>query len=151
LRTNVRPFDAVVSLYPGCFHRNSRDRFLPVPILFLLGELDDDTPAELCVRYTSWMNQRGGNATAVVLPGQHHDFDAPYSLTFFAHAQNPAGCAFMQNGRERVLEKTGQTFRNMTDLFKACTTQNGVHAGVTTDRNVGLDRWIGFFKAKLGS
>jgi dienelactone hydrolase len=74
-----KPVDVVVSLYGYCGVRiANRDAYVATPFLFVTGAEDDETPSRYCERYTGWMNERGGNAKIVVLPGEGHSFDAPY-------------------------------------------------------------------------
>lgn len=75
----LRPIDAVVAMYPYCGYRNAkRDAYAGTPFLFITGEVDDETPSRYCERHVGWMNERGGNAKIIVLPGEGHSFDAPY-------------------------------------------------------------------------
>lgn len=61
-----------IAFYPGC--RDAlRSGYRPtVPLLMLLGELDDWTPASPCVDLA-----RRVHARARVFPDSHHDFDNP--------------------------------------------------------------------------
>lgn len=79
----LAPMDASVGQYGPCNVRNeSRDRkFDGKPVLLLLAELDDETPAKFCEAYVPWMNARGGNGSFTVIKGEHHSWDAPYYLT----------------------------------------------------------------------
>ncbi len=70
-------FAAGVAFYPGCRTLSQRrEAWRPVaPVLLLVGEADDWTPAPPCVDLAA----RTGAALMElrVYPGAHHDFDAP--------------------------------------------------------------------------
>lgn len=64
--------DLAMAFYPGCSDA-LRTGYKPgVPLLMLLGELDDWTPAAPCIELA-----RRTQATVVVYPDSHHDFDNP--------------------------------------------------------------------------
>jgi dienelactone hydrolase len=67
-------FAASVGVYPGgCF---SLVKELVVrPLLVLIGEADDWTPAATCREMVAAMHSRGADATIVTYPGAYHYFD----------------------------------------------------------------------------
>lgn len=69
-------FAAGIAFYPGC--RTLSERRDPwqrvAPILLLVGEADDWTPAPPCLTLAM---RSGGCLEAHAYPGAHHDFDAP--------------------------------------------------------------------------
>ena len=68
---NEHPFKGAVAFYPYC----TADR-VTVPLLILVGELDDWTPAETCRRFATSQSQEGGGPVKlVVYPGTYHAFD----------------------------------------------------------------------------
>ncbi len=99
-------FAAAVALYPGCagpFGEWSaiRDRvagspitgyrgtFKPAaPLLILIGELDDWTPAEPCRQLAARATAAGYPVEIVVYPGAHHSFDSSAPLIFNAERRN---------------------------------------------------------------
>jgi dienelactone hydrolase len=149
---------ANVAIYAGCFERVSTDRFLPIRTYFLNAELDNDTPAVYCEKFSDWMNSRGGNATFHTLKGQHHDFDAPYKLTKAPKAENPSECASFIDGSVRVWEKTGERFAMTADGYrdfqKKCV-RSAKEAPVTTGYIetpfTGFKEWGDFFLKTLGA
>lgn len=148
--TNVRPFDAIVALYPGCFDRTTEDHFNKTPFLFVLGEKDDDAPATQCVQYSDWMNEHGGQSSAVVLAGEHHDFDGTNYREYFPKAQNPAECSKMLEPTAIVWEKTGERFprtpAGLQSLLSKCM-KWGLTSGHGDNRFVGVPYWLEFFKS----
>jgi dienelactone hydrolase len=152
LHVPVTNVDASVALYPGCDERNTIERFKKIPVLIIAAELDDDTPANTCVRYVDWMNERGGQAEITILPGQHHDFDAPYKLVYSARAQNPAKCSNLRDNGVITLESTGKQYPNTpaggAAMYKDCYTY-GLHSGHQGNPKTGYDVWMAYFKKHL--
>ena len=100
-------FAAAIALYPSCAGPVGewaavRDRapgspivgyhgtFRPVaPLLILIGELDDWTPAEPCRQLASRSTAAGYPVEIVVYPGAHHSFDSVNQLVFNVERRNP--------------------------------------------------------------
>lgn len=96
-------FSAAVALYPGCAARLGGWRtvrqaggsgpitsyvgvYKPVaPLLILIGESDDWTPAEPCRKLTEIARQAGYPVSIKVYPGAHHSFDSNNPVNY-----NPA-------------------------------------------------------------
>jgi dienelactone hydrolase len=76
---NASPFAAAVAFYPGCRTRAARaDAFHPyAPLVVLIGEADDWTPAAPCKTLIDTVAARGEPASIVVYPATYHDFDSP--------------------------------------------------------------------------
>jgi len=74
-----RGFSAAVSFYPGCTSRNKQaDNLHPyAPLLLLIGEADDWTPAAPCKALAASVAARGEPMQIVTYPGTYHDFDSP--------------------------------------------------------------------------
>lgn len=72
-------FNAAVAFYPGCTSRNKKaDRFHPyAPLLLLIGEADDWTPAAPCKALAASVASRGEPMQIVTYPDTYHDFDSP--------------------------------------------------------------------------
>ena len=58
------------------------------PLLILIGEADDWTPAEPCRRLAAASRQAGHPVDIVVYPGAHHSFDSPAPVRFVAERRN---------------------------------------------------------------
>jgi len=70
-------FRAAVALYPGCTTPLKSKWRTRTPLLILIGDADDWTPAEPC-RELAALRQGAGEPLALVLyPGAYHGFDAP--------------------------------------------------------------------------
>jgi dienelactone hydrolase len=75
-------FVAAVALYPACapglrVWRNASGVYRPIaPLLILIGEMDDWTPADACKRLTEAAQTAGYPVTIKIYPGAHHSFDS---------------------------------------------------------------------------
>jgi dienelactone hydrolase len=146
----VQPLDAVVSLYAYCGIRNARrDAFVDKPILFIVGEVDDETPPRYCERMVEWMNARGGRAQIIVLKGEGHSFDAPYQR-HRAFGPQYANCDILIDERGVTNENTGETTpgENTRPAMESCK-RNGYHTGSWKDRFIAVPHWIAFFRQNL--
>jgi dienelactone hydrolase len=72
-------FAAAVAFYPGCTSRNKKAAsFHPyAPLLLLIGESDDWTPAAPCKALAASVAARGEPMHIVTYPNTFHDFDSP--------------------------------------------------------------------------
>ena len=94
-------FAAAVALYPGCGMRlgswqaNATGVYRPVaPLLILIGEKDDWTPAEPCRKLTDSARTNGYPVEIKVYPGAHHAFDSDRPVRYVAarvNANAPGG------------------------------------------------------------
>ncbi len=71
-------FSRAVAFYPGCLKPlQSGGWRTRAPLLVLIGEADDWTPAAPCVSLMDSARQAGEPATIVTYNGAYHDFDHP--------------------------------------------------------------------------
>ncbi len=103
----VKPgFAAAIALYPGCGFRVGNWKvergtvpgspitgysgvFKPLaPVLILIGELDDWTPAEPCRRLAAAAQAAGYPLEIKVYAGAHHSFDSLAPIRFVAERRN---------------------------------------------------------------
>jgi dienelactone hydrolase len=94
-------FAAAVALYPGCATRlgswrgSSTGVYKPVaPVLILIGEKDDWTPAEPCQRLAEAAKEAGYPVAIKVCPGAYHSFDSSKPVRYVAtrvNANAPTG------------------------------------------------------------
>jgi dienelactone hydrolase len=76
-----RAFKAAVAFYPYCVPGN----MMKMPMLVLIGELDDWTPAALC-RGIEARRSEGNPVKLVLYPGAYHSFDSPRpGRRYFGH------------------------------------------------------------------
>jgi dienelactone hydrolase len=98
-------FAAAIALYPGCGRNvggwrvtrangghevvSYADAFKPqAPLLILIGERDDWTPAEHCQKLAAAAQEAGYPVEIVVYPGAQHSFDSPYRQRFIPERRN---------------------------------------------------------------
>src|SRR5438093_12538461 len=84
-------FAAAVALYPGCATRFGSWRASPAgvykpvaPVLILIGEKDDWTPAEPCQKLTEAAKKAGYPVTIKVYPGAYHSFGSSRPVRYVA-------------------------------------------------------------------
>jgi dienelactone hydrolase len=93
-------FAAGIALYPSCAPstrtwRSPTGVYRPIaPLLILVGEKDDWTPAQPCQALTDAARRAGYPVSVKIYPGAHHSFDSPYPIRFVAtriNANAPGG------------------------------------------------------------
>lgn len=84
IRTDRKPGDTrpdfarAATFYPGCrFQAESPTFEARIPLLILIGEADDWTPAAPCDRLAKAARGRGSDVSLIIYPGALHDFDHP--------------------------------------------------------------------------
>ena len=87
-------FAAAIALYPGCVASrrtwSGAGVYQPVaPLLILIGDKDDWTPAEPCRRLTEAARQAGYPVTLKIYPGASHSFDSDRPVRYVAARINP--------------------------------------------------------------
>ncbi len=81
-------FAAAVALYPSCapaprVWRNASGVYRPIaPLLILIGEKDDWTPAAPCQQLAEAAQRAGYPVTIKIYPGGHHSFDSPNPVRY---------------------------------------------------------------------
>lgn len=70
-----------IGLYGGCNMRRRVDHNAtnPAPLLMMLAELDDNTPAANCVSYAKSLAASGGKVSYKVYEGAYHDWDTDFN------------------------------------------------------------------------
>ena len=94
-------FAAAVALYPGCairlgrWHADLSGVYQPLaPLLILIGENDDWTPAEPCQKVAEAAQKAGYPVTIKIYPGAHHGFDSSNPVRYVptrVNANSPTG------------------------------------------------------------
>ena len=72
----VRP-SLVVAFYPGCESELQRGYLGVAPLLLLLGDADDWTPAAPCATFAARLKNNEQPVNITLYPGAFHDFDNP--------------------------------------------------------------------------
>ncbi|MCB8821887.1 dienelactone hydrolase family protein [Microvirga rosea] len=81
-----------IAFYSSCSVPYLSTRTTGAPIVFLLGQEDDFTPADHCRRYAAFFEKHGSPVGFHVFPGAHHGFDLPTPLRFLPRAQTARDC-----------------------------------------------------------
>jgi dienelactone hydrolase len=86
-------FAAAVALYPGCMASrrtwSHTGVYRPLaPLLILIGDKDDWTPAEPCRKLTEAAQQAGYPMTIKIYPGAYHSFDSYAPVRYVAARVN---------------------------------------------------------------
>jgi dienelactone hydrolase len=87
-------FMAAVALYPSCrpssrVWQNASSVYRAVaPLLILIGDADDWTPAEDCRRLADAARSAGSPVTIKIYPGVHHSFDSSRPTRYVASRVN---------------------------------------------------------------
>ena len=115
-----------VAMYPGCNMRWRTDHLgASSPILMLLGERDDNTPAAPCVDYAATLAKDGNPVSAKVYAGAGHDFDrretSPRSIShgIFDRCDIEVKIAAQSGMGTAVDQKTNKTINGFEDLSAA--------------------------------
>ena len=88
-------YAASVAMYPGGCYSLVNETVVK-PLLLLIGDVDDWTPASECAQMIEAMRGRGADATIVAYPGAYHYFDVEgQAKTYLDDVENrnkPGGC-----------------------------------------------------------
>jgi dienelactone hydrolase len=117
-------FAAAVALYPGCatplgrWHADLSGVYQPVaPLLILIGENDDWTPAEPCQKLAEAAQKAGYPVTIKVYPGAHHSFDSNNPVRYVptrVNANSPSGRGATTGGDPKAW---ADSVREVTSFF----------------------------------
>ncbi len=118
-------FAAAVALYPGCRAALGRWRVdgsgtyrAVAPLLILIGEKDDWTPAAPCVELARSSRSTEHPVDIVVYPGAHHSFDSDRPVRYVATRVNmnaPAGRGATTGGDPQAW---ADSIRRVTEFFE---------------------------------
>ncbi|MBZ6076741.1 dienelactone hydrolase family protein [Microvirga puerhi] len=81
-----------IAFYSSCSIPYLASRTTQAPIVFLLGQEDDFTPAEHCRRYAAFFESHGSPVSFQIFPNAHHGFDLPTDLRYLPRAQTARKC-----------------------------------------------------------
>jgi dienelactone hydrolase len=118
-------FAAAVALYPGCraalgsWRSDGSGTYRAVaPLLILIGEKDDWTPAAACVELARSSRATPHPVEIVVYPGAHHSFDSDRPVRYVATRVNmnaPAGRGATTGGDPQAW---ADSIRRVTEFFE---------------------------------
>ncbi len=76
-------FRTMIAFYPPCALPLANERYaVSLPVLILIGEVDDWTPAPPCVALADHLKRKGEPVDLVLYADAHHGFDGPGDVRF---------------------------------------------------------------------
>jgi dienelactone hydrolase len=140
-----------IAIYPFCYGFESIN-MTGAPILTLIGEKDDWTPAEPCIECTRAINNAGYDARIIVYPEAYHSFDSAAEVTFAQRALSMTKCRAIIKPNGLAIETTsGLPMDNPDQLKKVwrkCA-KRGVHYGMNKSAKERSIEDVKRFAAKL--
>lgn len=120
-------YAAHLPFYPGCSTTLDKPKPTAAPIMFLMGEKDDYTPAAQCLPYVERLKGAGAAVTAKTYPGAHHGWisDAR-QVVYLSRVQNFSKCEALVDDAGVIRElRSGATsaegWAAMVDkIWRAC-------------------------------
>lgn len=109
LTSSAARFAAHLALYPGATLRAEDNRWTSSPILNLIGDADDYTPARFAVELADELRPLGVDIETRIYAGAHHSFDSIEPLTFLPTAL-PVGKRTVTVRRDGHLFVTGTDY-----------------------------------------
>jgi dienelactone hydrolase len=85
-------FATHVPLYPSCALPYLAREITRAPMLVLMGDADDYTPAVQCERYIEWFRGKGAPIRSIVYPGASHGFDSPGPVRQLGNVTSARDC-----------------------------------------------------------
>jgi dienelactone hydrolase len=129
-------FAVGVAFYPGCFVYLRQPRPTPAPLLMLLGEQDNYTPAVQCERQATTLRAAGGTVTIITYPGAHHGWDGTRAVRLLNSDYSYGRCRFEIDQTGTIVDvNSGRSLLSTEDASQAmaaCSTQ-GVSIGANED------------------
>ncbi|MFH1984671.1 MAG: dienelactone hydrolase family protein [Pseudomonadota bacterium] len=120
-----------IALYPFCYGLESV-QMTGAPILTLMGEKDDWTPAAPCVELTNSIKNAGYDANIILYPNAYHDFDSDTDPYYLENALNMTKCRAVIQSNGLAIEKTSGLRMDQPDqlekVWETCATR-GVNLG----------------------
>lgn len=158
LQTAVLPqglqFAAHLPFYPGCSTQWMNPQPVAAPIMFLLGEKDDMTPAPICIAYAERLRKLGGQISYKVYPGAYHAWTADYAPVK-TNAQTFGNCDLQIEDDGQIKDmKSGATTRDGWKTFASKVMQScggrGAMAGANHEaREMAIRDMVAFFRQSL--
>ena len=148
-------FSSHLAVYPTCQASFKKINLTGKPMLFLLGEKDNWTPAKFCIDYVEKMEKQGINAKYILFKDAYHGFTTAgkrtcsdcWKLTKCGEGYINSDGFYVWAGKEHK-----GTWKSMTKyLGKKCSSRGVKLGGSKKVRNQTLQDTISFFKETLGS
>lgn len=149
-------FASHAPLYPDCQRKWERIELTGSPMLLMLAELDDYTPAHFCHDYGREMTALGYPVNISEYEGAYHSFNFDWDLAYREHAvfRECPVATIREDGGFSFFEGVADTdFASWEEfiisVFRECGTR-GVHLGYhEAARGAALEELVGFFRETL--
>jgi dienelactone hydrolase len=136
-RTGNLAFALHVPIVPDCGGQFRDARTTGRPILYLVAELDDLTPAKPCLEYADRMKAVGNpNVSVKVYPGQYHAWELMGPVIHMKKIENYSACAAMiEDNGDRTMKATNRVVGawNVGKWSKQNCVTYGAHVGGGTE------------------
>ena len=120
-------FAAHLPVYPSCQSQFRTLKLTGAPMMFLVGNLDDYTPAKYCLSYVERMRAEGTNVKIKVYPEAYHAWIINYGITRCNRCVTFADCGQMyleDDGHETALDGKASTKdgweQYIKTIFRTC-------------------------------
>ena len=100
--TSDLKFASHLAFYPPCFFDPENTEFTDSPIHILIGELDNWTPADPCLKFVNKISNNS-NVDLTIYANSHHSFDSKEPVTFNKKGYSFKNCFFKLNKEGDVL------------------------------------------------
>lgn len=147
-------FRGHVPVFPGCSTQWEHVQPTKMPVLFLLGQKDDLTPADKCQTYADRIVRAGGNAQVVIYPDGYHNFmKTRYNKN--TSSQNYGSCDMTINDQGNMLYPrigigvNGDWASFVNKVFADCGTKGYSSGGSADIRDQAIRDITNFFQRSL--
>ena len=117
-----------VSLYPTAYEFETME-FTDAPLLVLVGEKDDWTPAKPWPPIIDKMKRAGYTADVIIYEDTYHSFDATYNVFTSKDGDSYMDCRYKILDNGKVFEKTSGLFQGEVGFGNCINTTSGVKLG----------------------
>lgn len=123
-------FAAHVPIVPSCIEQQRTTRSTGAPMLLMLAEKDDYTPAAECLGYAERLRESRARLQVIVYPGAHHGWESP-SLQWLPNAERSRCPTLIEDDGSYTVTESGVNLRGVQIrryLETHCLVR-GAHAG----------------------
>ncbi|GIS23092.1 MAG: hypothetical protein CM15mP123_09940 [Gammaproteobacteria bacterium] len=157
LAPNGERFKCCLPFYPATYIKPEENRWNSGPILNLVGESDNYTPASLVHQMSDIVNSFGGNSSVISYPGGEHSFDSINPVTHWpdAIAVSEKFCTVSKDGNMTYETDSGEKLGMNQPEDRLTIFESGeIHFGASTGGDWTIRRQcqkdaVNFFKENL--
>ena len=146
-------FTSHAGFYPFCGIQLEEGRMNGAPVLLMLGEKDDYTPAHLCTDLVEKLDLKSDAVDVRIYADSYHLFDRSSSVKHSDRYLNPSKCSFLISDDAKTIEvnsgKHLKNYESRVDALSKCVTKGGTFGGNPEARTQSLEDLKAFFKQTL--